>query len=82
MNVELSSEANDFVQELVVAGRFASQQEAVLEAIGLLKFRERLRAEVAEGFHQLESGEWFDGDAVFEDVHREIDAIEANSLGN
>jgi len=82
MNVDLASEANDFVRELVVTGRFASEQEAVSEAIGLLKSRERLSAEVAEGFHQLESGEWFDGDAVFEDVHREIDAIEANPLGN
>ena len=82
MNVELSSEANDFVRELVVTGRFASEQEAVTEAIGLLKSREQLRVEVAEGFRQLENGEWFDGEAVFEEVHREIDAMEANSSGN
>ena len=78
MNVELPTEVNDFVRELVVTGRFASEQEAVTEAIQLLRARERLKADVAEGFRQLDGGDWFDGAAVFEELHREIDVLEAN----
>jgi predicted transcriptional regulator len=44
--------------------------------------RERLRAEIAEGFRQLDRGESFDGEEVFADVHREIDALEAHRLEN
>ena len=78
MNVKLPSEVNDFVRGLVVTGRFASEQEAVTEAIQLLRARERLKADVAEGFRQLDGGDWFDGEAVFEELHREIDVLEAN----
>ena len=74
MNVELPSDVNDFVRELVIIGRFASEQAAVTEAIQLLRSRERLKAEVAEGFRQLDDGEWFDGEAVFEELHREVGA--------
>lgn len=81
MNVELPSDVNDFVRELVVTGRFASEQDAVTEAIQLLRSRERLRADVAEGFRQLDDGEWFDGEVVFEELQREIDTIEAKRPG-
>jgi len=76
MNVELPSDMDDFVRELVVAGRFASEQEAVAEALRLLKLRERLRADVGQGFRQLDNGQWVDGETVFEELHRGIDAIE------
>ncbi|MCU0983291.1 MAG: CopG family transcriptional regulator [Pirellulaceae bacterium] len=82
MNVELPSDVNNFVRQLVITGRFASEREAVTAAIHLLMSRERLRAEVAEGFRQLDRGESFDGQEVFADVHREIDALEAHRLEN
>ena len=81
MNVELPSDVTDFVRDLVVTGRFESEQDAVAEAFRLLKSHEQLRADVAEGFRQLDDGEWIDGETVFEELHREIDAIE-EQLGN
>ena len=82
MNVELPSDVSDFVRNLVVTGRFASEQEAAAEAFRLLKSREQLRADVAEGFRQLDDGEWIDGETLFEELHREIDAIEEQQLGD
>jgi antitoxin ParD1/3/4 len=82
MNLELSSEVSDFVRNLVRAGRFASEREVVTEAIQLLQARERLRADIAEGFRQLDDGEWFDGETVFDEIQREIDTIEDGSSEN
>ena len=82
MHVDLPSDVNDFVRELVVAGRFASEQDAVAEGLRLLKSREQLRATVAKGFRQLDEGEWWEGEAVFEELHRDIDAMEEQQLGN
>ena len=82
MNVELPSDVDDFLRELVVTGRFASEQEAVAEAFRLLKSREQLRADIAEGFRQLDNGEWVDGETVFDELHREIDAIEKEQRGD
>ena len=48
MNEEVPSDVDDFVRALVVAGRFASEQDAVAEAFRLLKAREQLRADVAQ----------------------------------
>ena len=70
------------MRNLVRAGRFASEREVVTEAIQLLQARERLRADIAEGFRQLDDGEWFDGETVFDEIQREIDTIEDESLEN
>ena len=43
MNVEVPRDVDDFVRKLVVAGRYASEQDAVAEAFRLLKSREQLR---------------------------------------
>lgn len=82
MNVELPSDVSDFVRNLVVTGRFATEQDATAEAFRLLKSREQLRADVAEGFRQLDEGEWTDGETLFEELHREIDSIEEQQLGD
>ena len=81
MNVELPSEVNDFVQQLLVAGRFASEREAAVEAFRLLKSREQLRADIAKGFRQVDDGEWVDGETLFEELDRDIDAIEEAQRG-
>lgn len=82
MNVEIPHDANDFLRELVVTGGFASEEAAVAEAIRLLKSREQLRAEIASGLRQLDNGDWVDGDTLFDELDREIDAIEKSRSGD
>jgi Arc/MetJ-type ribon-helix-helix transcriptional regulator len=81
MHIELSNDVSDLVRELVVSGRFESEQAAIAEGLRLLKSREQLAAEVARGLKQLDDGDWVDGDVVFGELDREIDAIEKERLG-
>jgi putative addiction module CopG family antidote len=81
MHIELPNDVSDFVRELVLSGRFDSEQAAVAEGLRLLKSREQLAAEVAKGLKQLDDGQWVDGDVVFDELEREIGAIEKGRLG-
>ena len=82
MNLQLPSEINEFVKGLVVQGRFASEEAAVAEGIRLLMSQEKLRREVQKGVKQLDNGQWFDEQAVFDEVEAEIDRIEAAKQGS
>jgi len=82
MNVDLPSDVDEFVKELVLNGRFSSEQEAIAEGLRLLRSREQLRADVAKGFKQLDNGESVDGDDLFAELHRDIDEIEKEQRGS
>jgi len=81
MHIELPSDVSDVVKELVLRGRFESEMAAIAEGVRLLKSREQLVAEVAKGLKQLDDGEWIDGDVVFGELDRDIEAIEEGRLG-
>ena len=65
MEVVLSPDLQEFVDELIATGRFASPGEVVREALDLLRTREELtpqemewlRREIAVGIDQLNRGE-------------------------
>jgi antitoxin ParD1/3/4 len=82
MNLQLPSEISEFVKALVVQGRFESEEATVVEGIRLLMSQEKLRSEVQKGVKQLDNGEWFDEEAVFDEVEAEIDRIEAARQGS
>lgn len=82
MNLNLPDEVNDFVKGLVAQGRFNSEEDAVVEGIKLLMGREQLRSEVQEGVRQLDSGEYYDEDTVFDEVNAAIDKVEAEQQGS
>jgi len=82
MNVNLPNDVDQFVKKLVLAGRFASEEAVIAESLRLLMTREQLRTEIAKGIKQLDNGDWIDGDAVFEELHAAIDAIEAEKQGS
>ena len=65
MNVEIPSDLNPFVQDLVASGSFRDENEVVIEGLRLLKSREQLRADVNAGIAQLEAGHRLDGEEVF-----------------
>jgi putative addiction module CopG family antidote len=79
MNLNLPVEANDFVKSLVAQGRYQTEEDAVVDGIRLLKGREELRAKIAVGINQLDGGESFDEETVFDEVEAEISRIDSLS---
>ena len=77
MNLELPGDVSDFVSSLVSSGRFDSEEAAVVEGVRLLMGREKLRGDIASGLKQLDDGDSFSEDEVFEELHREIERIES-----
>ena len=43
----------------------------------LLMSQEKLRSEIQKGVEQLDKHQWFDEEAVFDEVNAEIDQIES-----
>jgi antitoxin ParD1/3/4 len=76
MNLELDPELDRTIDELVAGGGYDSRQEVVREAVELLKSREvlrlesleRLRREVRIGIEQIDRGEVFDAEEVFDEL--------------
>ncbi len=81
MTINLTSEMDQFVKELVVDGKYPSEQEAVAEGLRLLMSREQLKAEIAKAAQQLDEGLFFDEDTVFNELEEDIAAIERERLG-
>jgi putative addiction module CopG family antidote len=82
MNLNLPSEVNDFVKGLVAQGRYSSEEDAIVEGIKLLMGRERLRGEIQQGVKQLDAGEFYDEETVFNEISAEIDKVEAEQQGS
>jgi antitoxin ParD1/3/4 len=78
MALELDPEIDKAIDELVASGGYDSRREVVREAVALLKSREilreeslqRLRREIQIGIEQIDRGEVFDGEQVFEELLR------------
>jgi antitoxin ParD1/3/4 len=76
VNVSLTPELVEFIQERVRSGRYSSASEVVGEALRLLQDRDELRqlrmrelrAKVAAGLDSLDRGEGVDGDAVIDEI--------------
>jgi len=72
MNVNLTPELEQLVQDKVASGYYVSQSEVVREALRLLAEQdrlreahvERLREALAEGLQQADRGELIDGAAL------------------
>jgi antitoxin ParD1/3/4 len=73
VNVSLTPELEDFVQEKVKTGRYNSASEVVREALRLLEDHEKaravqldeFRAEINRRLASLDRGEGLDGEGVF-----------------
>ncbi|EKK01565.1 MAG TPA: CopG family transcriptional regulator [Rhodopirellula baltica] len=82
MNLNLPSEVDDLVKGLVAQGRFTSEEDAIVEGVKLLMGREQLRGEIQRGVRQLDAGEFYDEETVFNEVEAEIDKAEAEQQGS
>ncbi len=76
MSTELSPENEQFLQQAIDSGVFANREQAMDEAVGLLKRRVELLQQIDEGLEQLRKGDYADYDeadlkAFFEEIKTE-----------
>lgn len=85
MNIALTKELEQLIQDKVKSGRYLSASEVVGEALRLLDERDRiqearlaeLKAKIREGIEELDRGEGIDGEEVFAEIEEDIRRIEA-----
>ncbi len=78
----LSPDNQKFINQLLARGEFASESDAINEAIGLLRRREKLRDDVNAGINQADGGQLVSGDEVFDRLTMRADEIEASADEN
>ena len=83
MNIHLTPELERLLQEKVETGRYNSANEVVREALRLMEVSdltalrtEEIRKKIAQGLQSLRAGNGVDGQAVFDRVEAELEAIE------
>ncbi|MGH2458935.1 MAG: type II toxin-antitoxin system ParD family antitoxin [Chloroflexota bacterium] len=81
MNIHLTKELEQLVQNKVQSGRYNSASEVVREALRLMEERDQHKAEVrkliAEGLESQRRGNLVDGETEFDRLEAELDALEA-----
>ncbi|HAA28914.1 MAG TPA: type II toxin-antitoxin system ParD family antitoxin [Cyanobacteria bacterium UBA8553] len=81
MNISLTPEQEQFIQEKINSGKYETADELITEAFRLLEERdkhyekwvEETRKKVAVGIAQLDRGEGIDGEEVFQELLEEIE---------
>ena len=89
MKLALSPKLEQLVQKKVKSGQYSSAAEVVREALRLLEERDflserrrrDLRKKIADGLESLRRGESVDGEAVFDRLEAELDALERRKAG-
>lgn len=95
MNISLSKELEQLIQDKVKSGRYLSASEVVGEALRLLDERDSLRdssasrdqkarlaelkAKIREGIEELDRGEGIDGEEAFAELEEDIRHTAANA---
>ena len=80
MNVSLTPELEDFIQERVKSGRYHSASEVVREALRLLEDRDEvrrlrldeMRKKIAAGLASLDRGGALPGEKVFDGLESDL----------
>ena len=77
MNVHLTPELVQLVQNKVKTGRYNSASEVMREALRLMEDRDQakedVRRKIADGIKSLSQGDGTDGDALFAEMEAELD---------
>jgi antitoxin ParD1/3/4 len=81
MNVSLTPELEQMVQEKVASGLYASASEVVREALRMMRTRdearqqklEELRRDIAIGIADLDAGRVVDGEQVFAELRADLE---------
>jgi antitoxin ParD1/3/4 len=70
MTINLSSDMDQFVKELVSTGKYPSEQAVVAEGLRLLMSKEQLKAEIAKGIRDLDEGRFYDEETAFAELDK------------
>jgi putative addiction module CopG family antidote len=78
MSLHLPDDLQRFAGEKVRSGRFASTQEAIHEAVRLLRLQEevedaRILEGIRQGLEEMHAGKGRPAEAVFDEILREFD---------
>ncbi len=80
MNVNLTPELEQLVHSKVKTGRYNSASEVVREALRLMEERDirkdEIRRRIAQSLDSQQAGRMTDGDAVFERIEAELNALD------
>jgi antitoxin ParD1/3/4 len=85
MNIPFTPELEQFIENQVTSGKYASTEEVIIAGIELLEERERtykgryeeLKREIIVGVEALERGEVIDAELVFTELEEDTRQIEA-----
>lgn len=73
----LTPESDRYIKQAVASGVYQSEEEALEQAVGLLKKRDELWADVASGIRQADRGELLPAEVVFERLEARARRIES-----
>ena len=68
MNIQLPTDANQFIVGMVASGQYASANDAVADGVRLLMSRQQLRVEIQQGIAELNAGMGIEGSQVFDEL--------------
>jgi antitoxin ParD1/3/4 len=81
MNLTLKPELENFIQQEILAGKYASPDEAIEAALNLLQSKHatdrlatELRSQIDSAAAQLDRGEGLDGEAVIANLRAKLQA--------
>jgi len=75
MNIQLPSDAMQFIEGLVASGEYNSANDAVVDGVRLLMSRQQLRADIQKGIDELDAGLGIDGDEVFAELRERAKSV-------
>ena len=65
MDIQLPTEAYQFIEGMVASGQYASVSDAVADGVRLLMSRQKLYSEIQQGIGELNAGMGIEGSQVF-----------------
>lgn len=89
MNIELTPDLAEIVQDRVKSGRYSSASDVFRDALRLLEQRdevfalrqEEVRSQIEEGWQSAQRGELVPGDEFFDNIEAELAAAEQSPRG-
>ncbi len=74
MGLEIPSNYDAVVRQLISEGKFQNEAEIVIEGIRLVVARENLHADIQAGIDELDAGQGIDATEVYAEARRRIKA--------